>query len=144
MPSPTFCSATVNPAAKLAMSFPRSAGQCPISYAEPPTGRPLDKIGLDVAGDEERDATGARVFRKFTTACRLEGPHTPLYPFGHGLSYSKFDYGPLELDKTALQGTRDTLTAASRCATAARLLPRKSCSFTSATRSPAARARCAS
>ena len=101
----------VSPSAKLAMSFPRSVGQCPIFYAEPPTGRPLDKIGLDVAGDEERDAAGARVFRKFTTANRLEGPHTPLYPFGHGLSYSTFDYGPLILDKTALQGTRDTLTA---------------------------------
>ncbi len=101
----------VSPSAKLAMSFPRSVGQCPIFYAEPPTGRPLDKIGLDVAGDEERDAAGARVFRKFTTACRLEGPHTPLYPFGHGLSYSTFDYGPLILDKTALQGTRDTFTA---------------------------------
>ena len=37
--------------------------------------------------------SGRHVFRKFTTACRLEGPHTPLYPFGHGLSYSTFAYG---------------------------------------------------
>ena len=94
------------------MSFPRSAGQCPIHYAEPPTGRPLDKIGLDAGGDQERDAKGDRVFRKFTTACRLEGPATPLYPFGHGLSYSRFAYGALELDKTILRGERDTLTAA--------------------------------
>ncbi len=102
----------VNPSGKLAMSFPRSAGQCPISYAEPPTGRPLDKIGIDVAGDEERDTAGANVFRKFTTANRLEGPHTPLYPFGHGCSYSAFEYGTLELDKTSLRGTSGTLTAA--------------------------------
>jgi len=100
------------PSAKLAMSFPRSAGQCPIGYAEPPTGRPRDKIGVDVAGDEERDAAGDRVFRKFTTACRLEGPHTPLYPFGHGLSYSAFEYGAIELDKTSLHGKADAVTAA--------------------------------
>jgi len=98
-----------NPSGKLAMSFPRSAGQCPIAYAEPPTGRPLDKIGLDVAGDEEIGADGRRAFRKFTTACRIEGPSTPLYPFGHGLSYSIFDYGALELDKTILRGKDDVL-----------------------------------
>jgi beta-glucosidase len=101
----------VNPSAKLAMSFPRDSGQCPIYYAEPPTGRPRDKIGIDVAGDEVRNGQGRHVFRKFTTACRLEGPHTPLYPFGHGLSYSAFDYGALELDKTILQGGNDALTA---------------------------------
>ncbi len=101
----------VNPSGKLAMSFPRSVGQCPISYAEPPSGRPRDKIGLDVAGDSEVDSAGRRVFRKFTTACRLEGPHTPLYPFGHGLSYSMFDYGPLTLDKTELHGADDVLHA---------------------------------
>jgi len=101
----------VNPSGKLAMSFPRSAGQCPVAYAEAPTGRPLDKIGIDVAGDSEVDGRGRRVFRKFTTACRLEGPHTPLYPFGYGLGYSPFEYGPLTLDKTALRGENDCLTA---------------------------------
>src|SRR3546814_805238 len=97
----------VNPSGKLAMSFPRAAGQCPISYAEPPTGRPIDKIGIDVRGDREVDGEGRHVFRKFTTACRLEGAHTPLYPFGHGLGYSPFENGALELDKTALRGEGD-------------------------------------
>ena len=101
----------VNPSGKLAMSFPRHAGQCPIGYAEAPTGRPIDRIGIDVAGDSERDRHGRRVFRKFTTACRLEGPHTPLYPFGHGLSYARFEYGPLQLDRTVLSGERDALNA---------------------------------
>ena len=99
----------VNPSGKLSMSFPRSAGQCPIHYAEPPTGRPIDTIGIDVAGDNEVDERGRHVFRKFTTACRLEGPHTPLYPFGYGISYSTFAYGPLSLDKTVLRGDNDTL-----------------------------------
>lgn len=101
----------VNPSGKLAMSFPRSAGQCPIGYGEAPTGRPIDRIGIDVAGDCEIDRYGRRAFRKFTTACRLEGPHTPLYPFGHGLSYSTFTYGPLTLDRTRLRGERDVLSA---------------------------------
>jgi beta-glucosidase len=101
----------VNPSAKLAMSFPRAAGQCPVYYAEPPSGRPLGQIGIDVAGDEEVNAQGCHVFRKFTTACRIEGPHTALYPFGHGLSYSTFDYGALEADKTVLCGEDDRLTA---------------------------------
>ena len=101
----------VNPSGKLAMSFPRATGQCPIHYAEAPTGRPIDKIGVDVAGDDEVDEHGRHVFRKFTTACRLEGPHTPLYPFGHGLGYSPFAYGALELDKTMLHGEGDILNA---------------------------------
>jgi beta-glucosidase len=99
----------VIPSGKLAMSFPRSAGQCPICYAEAPTGRPLDMIGVDAPGDNEVDAGGRHVFRKFTTACRLEGPHTPLYPFGHGLSYTKFEYGPLDVDRTVLRGEHDVL-----------------------------------
>jgi len=97
----------VNPSGKLSMSFPRMPGQCPIHYAEPPTGRPIGKIGIDVPGDQETDSSGRRVFRKFTTACRLEGAHTPLYPFGHGIGYSAFEYGALELDKTVLHGDDD-------------------------------------
>jgi beta-glucosidase len=101
----------VNPSGKLTMSFPRSTGQCPIHYAEAPTGRPIDKIGIDVAGDAEITGDGGRVFRKFTTACRLEGPHTPLYPFGYGLGYSAFAYGPVTLDKAVLRGAEAALTA---------------------------------
>jgi beta-glucosidase len=101
----------INPSGKLSMSFPRSVGQCPIGYAEPPTGRPIDKIGIDVAGDMQVDRNGRRVFRKFTTACRLEGPHTPLYPFGHGLGYTSFAYGALDLDRKRLRGVDDVLNA---------------------------------
>jgi beta-glucosidase len=100
-----------NPSGKLTMSFPRSVGQCPIYYAEPPTGRPPGRIGIDVAGDEQI-VGGKRAFRKFTTACRLEGPHTPLYVFGHGLSYTTFEYGDLKLSKTTLLGDFDSLEAA--------------------------------
>ncbi|HEY5278695.1 MAG TPA: beta-glucosidase BglX [Pseudolabrys sp.] len=100
-----------NPSGKLAMSFPRDSGQCPMTYAEPPTGRPADKIGVDPAGDAERDTRGRRVFRKFTTACRIEGASTPLYAFGHGLSYSTFAYGDVAVDHTELHGDDAVLTA---------------------------------
>ncbi|HXD44625.1 MAG TPA: beta-glucosidase BglX [Pseudolabrys sp.] len=104
-------SGAANPSGKLAMSFPRDSGQCPITYAEPPTGRPAGKVGLDTAGDTERDAQGRPVFRKFTTACRIEGAATPLYPFGHGLSYTRFDYGDIALDRRELNGEDAVLTA---------------------------------
>jgi beta-glucosidase len=102
------------PSGKLTMSFPRNAGQCPISYADPPTGRPREKAGIDVYGDTKKGADGLNLFRKFTTACRLEGAHTPLFPFGYGLSYATFDYSPVAVSKTHLRGGKDVLRASVR------------------------------
>jgi beta-glucosidase len=79
----------VNPSAKLPMTFPRSVGQIPIYYAHQATGRPF------VAGE------------KYVTRY-IDVPNTPLYPFGYGLSYTKFDYSPLALSTDSL-GWNDTL-----------------------------------
>lgn len=65
------------PSGKLPMTFPRSVGQIPISYSDLPTSRP---------------PTGDR----FTTGYVDEKP-TPLYPFGHGLSYTTFAYSGLKV-----------------------------------------------
>ncbi len=67
------------PSGKLPMTFPRSEGQIPIAYNALPTGRPW---------------TGSR----YTTGY-IDEAHTPLYPFGHGLSYTTFAYDALVLSE---------------------------------------------
>lgn len=77
----------VNPSGKLPVTFPRNVGQIPIYYSYKNTGRPL-------VGDE---------FQKFRSNY-LDVSNTPLYPFGYGLSYTKFDYSPVSLSKASLKG----------------------------------------
>jgi len=71
-----------NPSGKLPMSFPRSVGQAPIYYNHKATGRP---------------GNGQPTESVFWSHYIDEQP-TPLYPFGHGLSYSNFEYSNLKLD----------------------------------------------
>lgn len=69
------------PSGKLPMTFPRSVGQVPISYSDLPTSRPTTGKPHQV-GD------------RYTTGYVDERP-TPLYPFGHGLGYTTFEYSRL-------------------------------------------------
>lgn len=62
-----------NPSGKLAMTFPYNTGQIPIYYNRRNSGR------------------------RGTQGLYKDVPSEPLYEFGHGLSYSKFEYGPLTL-----------------------------------------------
>ncbi len=79
----------VNPAAKLTATFPRNVGQIPIYYNHKNTGRPY----LAAGGYED----------KFKSRY-LDVVNEPLYPFGHGLSYTSFEYGPVKLDKAEVEG----------------------------------------
>jgi len=69
-----------NPSGKLPMTFPRHEGQIPIFYNLKNTGRPMDPNN------------------KYTSKY-LDMPNTPLYPFGHGLSYTTFEYSGLKLER---------------------------------------------
>lgn len=71
----------VSPSAKLTTSFPRSVGQLPLYYNHKNTGRPHP----DTAG-----------YKKFVS-CYMDELNAPLYPFGYGLSYTTFEYGPVSL-----------------------------------------------
>jgi len=59
-----------NPSGKLPMTFPRTVGQCPLYYNFEASGRGYDYV----------DTSGS-----------------PLFPFGHGLSYTTFDYSNLRI-----------------------------------------------
>jgi len=69
-----------NPSGKLPVTFPRHVGQVPMSYNYKSTGR----------GDRSPDNM---VFWSHYT----DGPNTPQFAFGHGLSYTTFSYSDVTL-----------------------------------------------
>jgi beta-glucosidase len=79
----------VEPSGRLTTTFPRSVGQVPFHYNHFNTGRP----GF---GDYRGNYA--------------DGPTTPLYPFGFGLAYTTFDFGPVKLSRATVR-TNGTVTA---------------------------------
>ena len=72
----------VNPSGKLPASFPRAVGQEPLYYAQLPTGRPAhgDLSHMPENSDE-----------KYLSRY-VDEENSALYPFGWGLSYTRFSY----------------------------------------------------
>ena len=81
-----------NPGGKLPARFPRTTGQVPVNYDFLPSGRPADP---DLTKD---------------TARYMDQPITPLYAFGHGLSYTDFAYGEPMLDRSEIAADGGALT----------------------------------
>jgi beta-glucosidase len=79
-----------NPSGKLPVTFPRSVGQVPIYYNFKNTGRATDREG--------------NVFWSHY----IDEKNSPLFPFGHGLSYTTFEYSNLKLSHSTMS-KEDTL-----------------------------------
>lgn len=97
----------VSPSGRLPVTFPRSVGQIPIHYNRKNTGRPAtpDTVLLidDIPADARQTSFGM-------TAFYLDDGHTPLFPFGFGLTYGAMTYGPVSLS-TRVLGPTGVLTA---------------------------------
>ena len=73
-----------NPSGKLTMSFPRNVGQVPIYYNFKNTGRPSTSI------------------EQVTNSGYADVENSPLYSFGHGLSYTSFSYSDFSIDNNSM------------------------------------------
>ena len=71
-------SGRINPSGKLAMTFPLTTGQIPIYYNRRKSGRHHQGFYKDISSE-------------------------PLYPFGHGLSYTDFEYSDLEISSSEIK-----------------------------------------
>ena len=74
-----------SPSGRLPVSFPRSPGQQPFYYSRKSGGRPNPPGPLAEYKTHYRNI-----------------PHSALYPFGHGLTYGRIEYGPLSLSAPKL------------------------------------------
>lgn len=77
-----------NPSGRLTASFPRSVGQLPLYYNHFSTGRPMPQW-YDPDSIDEAPKYSSRY---------IDQANSPLYPFGFGLSYTTFSYGPVRAD----------------------------------------------
>jgi beta-glucosidase len=72
----------VSPGGKLPFTWPRTAGQVPMVYSHTRSHEPENHL------------------RRY-----WDDDGAPLYPFGHGLSYGKFDYSNLAIDQASVAAT---------------------------------------
>jgi len=89
-----------SPSAKLPVTFPRAVGQVPIHYNQKQGGKPPSPETTILIDDIP---VRARQTSVGNTSYHLDAGYRPLFPFGHGLSYTTFEYSNLRLDHTVLR-----------------------------------------
>ena len=87
----------VAPSGRLPVTFPQTVGQIPMYYNKKNTGRPTSNPVL-----YDDIPVGVAQFSIGADSYWLEYGDKPLYPFGYGLTYTTFEYGPVTLSDTIL------------------------------------------
>jgi beta-glucosidase len=88
-----------SPSGRLVVSWPRSVGQLPLYYNALNTGRPANKQDLTKPIGPADD----KYVSKY-----LDERHDPQFPFGFGLSYTSFRYGPVQISGGGLRASELT------------------------------------
>ncbi|MBP5676607.1 MAG: glycoside hydrolase family 3 C-terminal domain-containing protein [Bacteroidales bacterium] len=93
----------VNPSGRAPITFLRTVGQAPLYYSHNMTGRPYSGQTLidDIPLEAGQTSLG-------NTSYYLDYGAYPLFPFGYGLSYTRFEYSGIATDK-AEYGKDDTI-----------------------------------
>jgi beta-glucosidase len=96
----------VSPSGKLPATFPRTVGQVPLYYNHKNTGRPPVPDAPSIPLGTPLDPVGF-------VSCYLDVDPTPLFPFGYGLSYGRFEYANLRLSAPTIRPS-DSLTVSAQ------------------------------
>ncbi len=95
-----------SPSGKLPVTFPRMVGQVPIYYAHKNTGKPATPESFVHIDDIDADAPQTSFGM---TSFHLDAGYTPLFPFGYGLSYTRFEYRDIKTSADEIR-TGDAVT----------------------------------
>ena len=95
-----------SPSGKLPATFPRMVGQIPIYYSQKNSGKPPSRDNIVHIDDIDTRAPQTSLGM---SAFHLDTHFTPLFAFGHGLSYTEFDYQHIRVSASEI-GLGDTVT----------------------------------